>query len=184
MRQRQNGIVAMSEPTTVSHLVETATLLVRPLRLIPGPTHQAMMLECTLISWSKVDGGQRHPGGGQVAGDNLGENETTEEDNDRKTRLVVILQNLPHVCPRLGVDARVMVGRMKDSPADSQQSWKIGIWSPWTESLVQLGEESGGQGVMDIDPGGAGEEAKSTSLQVIFASRYLIVDDRDTVVTP
>ncbi|ORX36461.1 hypothetical protein BD324DRAFT_609088 [Kockovaella imperatae] len=145
-------------------LVRSAALILLPLSAVGGPTHQAIIVKCQLKGRDNAD---THPPAVESS------MQSNEEINGSNQLLYVVFQALPAGCPRLGLDQRVMAGKLQE-----QGGWSgvIGVWPPWTERDLVLYDEH--HELPDI----ASEEGtEKRNVRVIFASRYLIVDDRQVV---
>lgn len=98
--------------------------MLRPLELASNRTHHGILLRCLVIS-------ER----GHELGPNTDENDpfassskTAHQPQSAGEMILVNLQSVPHECPRLGVDSKVMVGKMQE---DTEKTWEIGIWAPF-----------------------------------------------------
>ena len=173
---RHHGPDTHSVAASPLTIAQTATLIVRPQAVIHEPTHQAIMVECQLDTHHRrASHGAGEAADAEMEPDNReGEGEAGAE---LEPALVVVFQNIPSGCPRVGGDARVMAGKMKEADG---RGWDgvVGIWSPWTERRIHLDDNDRQTDAVVAD----GREAETAPrvVRIIFASRYLIVDSRQT----
>ena len=157
-------------PTVVQH-IRTAHIRLRPTSLAWDRTHNGIVLSCDVVK-------RKDPAGETMLLSGPGQG---VEPNEEDEAVLLLLQPVPHESARLGVDPKVVVGKMREG---SDKRWEIGVWAPYQEMDLpaepQLGEERSDLESSASDEGdeALGEAApKSTpERHVLFASRYLIAE--------
>ncbi|OCF78219.1 hypothetical protein I204_00156 [Kwoniella mangroviensis CBS 8886] len=154
--QRRNTSLVSSRQTTsdniiltpLQHIENSASIRLRIVDPVQGPSHHSTMFWCEPIKWHNGSIPKRH--------------------------IPVIFQPLPHECPKLGVDPRLLAMKMKD---EAGKQWQVGIWA-WTEVDLPLGAEKLREDEDDLELNDKeGEEDESVkSISALIVSRYLIVE--------
>ncbi|WVF67046.1 hypothetical protein IAT40_001789 [Kwoniella sp. CBS 6097] len=215
IRARQHGASSvsasdkgMTSPTLVSPSIPTAFQHIQsaaPIRLrinveqgLRGPTHHCTMFWCEVLKWhnnieGQVDDGKERTHSKQLLHDAL-----------HPTKVLVIFQILPHECPKLGVDPRLLASRMNDGRGGrslgdgegrSSKKWQVGIWqsseivipfgmSQTAKKTDKIGIESSVEARHEDEShkdhrGGNESEEVTQSLDMttaILATRYLIAE--------
>jgi len=147
-------------PTLVEH-IKTASVVLRPERVVIGRTGWSTMCYCKVTKGSL---GDAVLGKGPAEMDKKMEMET----------VLVIFQPVPTECSKLGLDPRIL-------SLKPNSTYEMGLWGPWSTTLS--GTEA--EGVGDSEGENIGEEhvagknesgVKEKEKTVIFASRYLIAE--------
>jgi hypothetical protein len=91
--------------------------------------------------------------------------------------VLVVFQPVPSECAKLGLDPRIILLK----PPSSSQSYEIGLWGPWSTTILpddSSGPKEGGSEPEGTGIGEGGEKGKEGVIRktVVFASRYLIVE--------
>ncbi|WVQ62882.1 uncharacterized protein L199_001031 [Kwoniella botswanensis] len=154
--QRGNTSLVRSRQTTsdntnltpLQHIENSASIRLKIVDPVQGPTHHSTMFWCEPIKWHNGSIPTRH--------------------------IPVIFQPLPHECPKLGVDPRLLAMKMKD---EAGKQWQAGVWA-WAEVDLPLGVEKfrkGGDDQEGNDKEGEEDETMKP-LSALIVSRYLIVE--------
>lgn len=185
-------------PTPIQHL-RKAPLVLRAKGLVSKRTHNGTMLLCGVIGLKRGDA--------EIAG-LIGriEDESSPEDGKLEMmEVILVLQPVPHECPRLGMDPKVIVGKLVEG---TEKVFEIGIWSPVSDLVVSARSERGLQGDIEcsdpsknaIEEEGAVEtqlnetegntkdqapaaretQPNRVSTRYVFAARYLIAEATTT----
>ncbi|WVQ83487.1 hypothetical protein IAT38_005628 [Cryptococcus sp. DSM 104549] len=154
---------AQASPTPLEHIRAAATVRLRPLEVVRGPTHNGVAFWCEVLSGLPQREGYASA---TVSEDGRG----GEDGNGDKVMLVC--QPLLGDCPRLGVDLRALEGRLEEvsgeGGGDGSGGWEVGVWA-WSEvelPPIPNSHSSAGSGV------GLGVTA-------LLATRYVIAQAGD-----
>lgn len=149
-------------PTVLQHL-RTADIRLRPLSIAGTRTHNGLMLRCEVIKR------KRHVEDDLLDGDDA----ITDELGKAGDRVLLVLQPVPRECARLGIDPKVVVGKMQER---AEKEWEIGVWAPCSEMDMVLTSASKWDERQEDKAGGEEEEQAldEPMTHVIIASRYLI----------
>ncbi|OCF43423.1 hypothetical protein I317_02723 [Kwoniella heveanensis CBS 569] len=192
--------VSAAVPTAFQHIQSAA-----PIRLrisagqgIGGPTHQCTIFWCDVLKWHYND----------LTGDSKSRQRdayVVAEDSSARSprRVLVVFQILPHQCPKLGVDPRLLALRMSDTiggarrrnsdgsgiDGASGKKWQVGIWqsseivlpvgsTKLSKSTSDYGEDNqigeGREEEKHDEDDGEDQAIKRTT--ALLATRYLIAE--------
>jgi hypothetical protein len=153
--------------------IRTAHIRLHPLSLAWSRTHNGIVLKCDVIKRRELPGEATTTTTTTHTASNAdGETDVAE--------ILLVLQPVPHECARLGVDPKVVVGKMQEG---TNKTWEIGIWSPYQEMDLRLdsraSEEAGGTASPTRTEDVANDDKANSSASttpILFASRYLIAE--------
>ena len=168
--------------TPLQHL-RTAPLVLRVKALAGKRTHSGTIFVCEVSSFKRADTDV------SAMMDQLKQAESGEGDEMEPVRVVLVIQSAPHECPRVGLDPKVIVGKMDEG---MNRAWEIGVWTPFSDvPVMAVGSDTSGQRSLStmpatVDAGGSQPEGsgqpkeelqnKSPPTQYIFASRFLLAE--------
>lgn len=173
---------ASEKPLTVAQHIRSAPLVLRATELVRGKTGWSVMCWCTKQGGAKgkmqeIKQEQKEKQEDSGNPENVGEQkepvriemdphearddqemgraeQDQEQDDTSPSPILVVFQPLPTECAKVGLDPRIFTHKTPSSAS----VYEIGIWGPWTTSIIELDEGEGGVS------------------EVIFASRYLVAE--------
>ncbi|WVN87252.1 uncharacterized protein L203_102429 [Cryptococcus depauperatus CBS 7841] len=134
----------------LNHITQAASIRLRLLSPVKGPTHQPLMFWCQSLKWSY--------------------DEPTQKDGQGETVLVALQLALGD-CPRLGIDPNVIRVKMENGQ-NRNSRWILGVWA-WNEVSLPLWNPHGEPEA----PAASSCCATESNIQTLLVTRYLIAED-------
>jgi hypothetical protein len=156
-------------PTAVQQ-IRTAHVRLHPTSPSWSRTHNGIVFKCDVVK-------RKHPAGETTL---AAEEDHVETPGAEGGTAMLVLQPVPHECAHLGVDPKVVVGKMQEG---AEKRWEIGVWAPYEEMDLRPGPRRN-DGAEDAessqrDHGETAHLEKTSTTQttrILFASRYLIAE--------